>query len=124
MNTFRSLSLFLFLFCFSCDKPLPELKGIDAVKWKEDKNGCNQVRSSMKSAIDREKGKLLALNQVQIVKLLGQPDRNELSTRNQKFFFYFLAPGPGCENGGESADRLAIRFNAMGLAKEVAIEGK
>jgi hypothetical protein len=122
MNIFRSLSIVIIMFCFSCDKALPVLEGIDAVKWKEDKNGCKQVRSSMKKAVDREKEKLLSLNQMQVVKLLGLPDQNELSTRNQKFFFYFLEPGPACENGNPSAERLSIRFNAVGLAKEVAID--
>lgn len=77
----------------------------------------------MTTAIDREKEKLLALDEMKIVKLLGKPDRNELFTRNQKFYEYFLEPSPEC--GGNStkvAKKLVIRFNAMGLAKEVAIE--
>ena len=60
---------------------------------------------------------------MQIVKLLGRPDQNELSTRNQKFFYYFLEPAPACGTATDSLSaRLSIRFNAVGLAKEVAIE--
>lgn len=76
----------------------------------------------MRESIESQKEKLLALDQLQIVELLGRPDQNELSKRNQKFFYYFIEPGPVCANATDSlAARLAIRFNAMGLAKEVAI---
>ena len=122
MRISKSLSLCLLLLFFSCKKNLPALEGIDKTRWEADKNGCGNVRTSMRAAIDEQKEKLLALDQMQIVKLLGRPDQNELTTRNQKFFYYFLEPGPLCESAsGDDAERLAIRFNAMGLAKEVAI---
>lgn len=60
---------------------------------------------------------------MQIVELLGRPDRNELYKRNQKFYYYYLTPAPECANyNANSSTRLAIRFNAMGLAKEIMIE--
>ena len=117
------LSIFLVLIFVSCDKPLPTLEGIDAERWTEDKNACDKDRTSMREAIDREKEKLLSLDQMQIVALLGRPDQNELLKRNQKFFYYFLEPGPECGGTADStAEKLVIRFNAMGLAKEVSIE--
>lgn len=122
MRIFKWLSLFLFVLCISCDKPLPELEGLDTQRWQEDKNGCNNVRVTMREVIDREKEKLLGLDQIQIVRLLGKPDQNELSSRNQKFFYYFLEPGPACDKSDSAAAKLAIRFNAVGLAKEVALE--
>lgn len=110
------------LILYGCSKPLPDLKGIDRDRFAEDKNACNNVRRSMRNAIVDQKEKLLALNQMQVVRLLGRPDVNELSSRNQKFFYYFLEPGPDCGAGADSsAERLAIRFNAVGLAKEVAL---
>jgi len=120
MNIFRLPSL-LFLLCLSCGKPLPTLEGIDSGRWTEDKNACGDARASMRIAIEREKEKLLGLGQMEVVKLLGKPDQNELFSRNQKFFYYFLEPGPPC-GGDSTADRLTIRFNAVGLAKEVLIE--
>ena len=123
MSTFRWLSILLLLFSFSCDKPLPTLEGMDLKKWREDKDACQDIRSSMREAIEGQKEKLLALDQMQVVNLLGRPDVNELSTRNQKFFYYFLEPAPRCEVAADStALKLVIRFNAMGLAKEVAVE--
>lgn len=121
MNICKSLS-FIFLFCIACGTPLPNLEGIDKVKWEEDKNGCNNIRITMRESLDSQKDKLLALDQMQIVDLLGRPDQNELSKRSQKLFYYYIEPGPACSNATDTlAARLAIRFNAMGLAKEVAI---
>ena len=123
MNICKSLSISLLIIFLSCDKPMPSLQGVDLHQWELDKNACNGDRAGMRESIDREKEKLLSLTQMQVVELLGRPDQNELSTRNQKFFYYFVEPGPVCGNKGDSAaKRLAIRFNAMGLAKEVAIE--
>jgi hypothetical protein len=77
----------------------------------------------MINALQTEKDKLLSLNEMQIVDLLGRADQNELLKRNQKFFSYFLTPGPDCNNQEDTTSiRLVIRFNAMGLAKEVTIE--
>lgn len=106
----------------SCDKPLPEFQGVDTQRWEQDRNACNGVRAGMRESIDKEKNKLLSLTQMQIVSLLGRPDQNELSSRNQKFFYYFIQPSSACGTRSDSlAEKLAIRFNAMGLAKEVAI---
>lgn len=106
----------------ACDKPLPSFEGVDIAQWQEDKNGCNGTRNSMKDAMDSEKDKLLSLGQMEIVKLLGRPDQNELSSRNQKLFYYFIEAGPPCGNGVDSLTaKLVIRFNAVGLAKEVGI---
>jgi hypothetical protein len=125
MNICKSLSL-LFLICMACGNPLPTLEGIDKVRWEEDKNGCGNVRRAMRESIDSQKEKLLGLDQLQIVELLGRPDQNELSERSQKFFYYYIERGPSCPDATDTlAARLAIRFNAMGLAKEVAaVRGK
>jgi hypothetical protein len=114
--------LFIAVITFSCGKKLPELTGIDKPLWIEDKNACNGKRSKMIKAMQDEKDKLLALDEMQIVELLGRPDQNELYKRNQKFFYYFMESAPTCPNSGSTPARLVIRFNAMGLAKEVSIE--
>ena len=109
-------------FTFSCGKSLPELEGIDPQAWKDDRNGCAHKRESMIDAIKKEKNKLLALNEMEVIKVLGRPDRNELFKRNQKFYYYFLEPASECAEHGETPKKLSIRFNAMGLAKEVVVE--
>jgi hypothetical protein len=107
----------------SCDKPLPELKEIDITAWKNDKHGCKGVRAIAIDELEEQKDQLLGLREMQIIDLLGKPDQNELYKRNQKFFYYNLQPGSECiEQTSTSITRLTIRFNAVGLAKEINIE--
>lgn len=91
--------------------------------WREDRNGCAGVRAGEIAKMEHQKGKLLGLSELDIVKVLGKPDVNELSKRNQKFYYYYIESGPACGALKESNPvALAIRFNAMGLAKEVRLE--
>ncbi len=122
MPHFKSLSFLLTLFLFvSCGKPLPELNGIDLTSWKSDKNGCLGKRSKEIEAITSEREKLKALSEMDLVNLLGRPDENQLLTRNQKIYTYYLEPGPACKNSSPNPRKLVLRINAMGLAKETLI---
>jgi hypothetical protein len=110
-------------FFTACNKELPELDGIDKKEWIADKNGCLLKRRGMIDAVQKEKLKLLSLDEMQIVALLGKPDHNELYKRNQKFYNYYLQGYPGCSDATDTiAMRLVIRFNAVGLANEVSVE--
>lgn len=106
----------------SCGKSLPEISGVDLTSWKKDHQGCNGVRKSMEEALQTQKNKLLGLSEMEIIELLGRPDENELFKRNQKFYHYFLEPSASCAEPTQDPLKLIIRFNAMGLAKEVALE--
>ncbi len=121
MQRLSWLSL-LFLVLLSCGKALPSFEGLDLERWKEDKNGCIGDRAQSIQALESQKDKLKSLSQMEVVNLLGRPDRNELYKRNQKFFYYFLEPGVVCGIEKENPKRLSVRFNAVGLAKEVVIE--
>jgi hypothetical protein len=107
---------------FSCGPTAPDLEGIDTELWKSDKYGCLQQRQQFIAAITSQKDKLKSLTEDDVIDLLGRPDQNELYSRNQKFYRYFLEPGPSCENAMANPKRLIIRFNAIGLAKEVSVE--
>jgi len=104
-----------------CGKPLPELNNIDLEKWKNDKFACGHEREKMRESLTAQTDKLKGLSQDDVVKLLGRPDENELYKRNQKFFYYYLTPGKKC-NQDSVPQKLSLRFNAMGFAKEVLIE--
>ena len=112
----------LLLIVWSCGKPLPTLDGLDEASWKSDKYGCLNQRSTFMISLITQKSKLKSLTEDDIIDLLGRPDQNELYTRNQKFYRYFLEPGASCENAIPNPKRLIIRFNAIGLAKEVSVE--
>ncbi|HEY3401886.1 MAG TPA: hypothetical protein VGK59_00780 [Ohtaekwangia sp.] len=123
MNVYswRSVCL-LMLLISSCGKSLPELKGIDIESWKADKNGCSRKREPFIENIREQKNELLSLNEMQVVEILGSPDRNELYKRNQKFYYYYLQPSENCPTSASHPLRLSIRFNAMGLAKEISLD--
>ncbi len=116
------LSGVLLFLLLGCGKDLPTLQGIDIEKWKSDKNACLGDRASMKQPMVTEMGKLKGLKEMDIVALLGRPDANELYKRNQKFYYYFLSPGPGCSSHDSVTQRLVLRFNAMGYAQVVSID--
>jgi hypothetical protein len=119
----KKLSPLLIVLLCGCSKPLPHFKNLDLAAWENDKNGCSRYREQQFEVFNQQKEKLLALKELQIVELLGKPDRNELYKRNQKFYYYYLLPSPDCGiDSLAKASRLAVRFNAMGLAKEVIIE--
>lgn len=114
--------LSLILLCAGCGKSLPVLENVDLKEWKSDKNGCLGKRAAMEVALSAQKEKILTLSETQVIQLLGRPDQNELYKRNQKFYSYFITPAPACDSPSLKSTKLVIRFNAMGLAKEVAIE--
>lgn len=109
-----------FVLLFGCGKPLPSLEGIDVRKWKDDKNGCGHYREKTIIPLQSQSEKLKGLSEDEVITLLGRPDRNELYRRSEKFFEYFLKPGPLCRQDSTHLI-LSIRFNAVGLAKEVEI---
>ena len=119
----KNPSLFaLALLIVACGKPLPDLSPIDLAQWKEDKAGCNEVRYSFVEELKIQKDELKGLSEKDIIELLGRPDRNELYKRNQKFYYYDIEPGKKCDSTIKDTQQLIVRFNAMGMAKEVSIE--
>lgn len=119
----RSSFILVVILFMGCGKPLPTLQNFDSEKWKDDKNGCKGDRKLLQTSLNDQRTELLGFEELQLVELLGRPDQNELSKRNQKFYYYFIDPGPDCgEKVDSTARRLTIRFTAMGISKEVLIE--
>lgn len=105
-----------------CTPQAPALENFDAQAWKEDRYGCDQKRKAQLASLLNQKEKLLALDEMEIVNTLGNPDQHELYTRNQKFYYYFIEPSSRCDSTVTQAKRLTIRFNAVGLAKEINVQ--
>lgn len=99
-----------------------KLEGFDAEKWKTDDNGCNGQRISMKEIFEFQHEKILGLHENELKAMLGKPDKQELYVRSQKFFVYYLEPGPLCQKGNEFPLTLHIRFNSLGFTNEVFLE--
>ena len=114
-----SLSVLIFL---ACGPAVPELKDVDLTAWKSDREACLGDRTGMAEAIVDQKNKLLGLSEMDVINLLGKPDRNELYSRNQKFYHYFLDPSAQCASPDSIPRMLSLRFNAVGLVQEAAVE--
>lgn len=119
----RSLLLSLFVFILiGCSKPLPELTGIDLSEWKDDPHGCKRLRERYLEAIKTQRDKLKGLSELDLVRLLGNPDQKDLRERQERFYYYYIFPGTKCSDGSMTATQLIIRFNATGVSREVAVE--
>lgn len=118
----RTLLLSAIVILVSCNSAVPTLEGVDLQAWKNDRQGCLGKRAPFEESLRGQRDKLKGLSEMDVVKLLGRPDRNDLSERNEKYYYFFIDPAPGCEAGDSAATRLIIRFNATGISREVAIE--
>jgi hypothetical protein len=119
-----TITAIIILLSMSCRPKQEDFRGIDMAQWRADEQGCDGARMESKDTFAAQKDKVLTLSEWEVVKVLGTPDRHELSKRNQKFYYYYLEPHGDCSTADSTTKplRVAIRFNAMGLAKEVRIE--
>lgn len=116
---------FLCLLGLNACSSAPDTFGkLDVQRWRADRNGCNSIRLTMLDALKAEQQNLKGKSANEIGDLLGRPDVNQLADRNQKFYVYFLAKGPQCEQPGSrsSAPTVALRMSAMGVVTEVTYQ--
>jgi hypothetical protein len=114
--------LCVLIVCASCSRPVPELDQFDQKSWKDDFKGCKGVRGSLLTSLKEQRDKLKGLSEQDLVTLLGRPDANDLSEHHEKFYYYFIEPGPGCPGVDSAGLSLIIRFNATGVSKEIVFE--
>lgn len=111
----RSALFALPLLLFSCYQA-PKIEGFKKESW-EKPISCEQNRMEAAKVLLQNEQILLSANQNEISELLGDPDEHELYGRNQKFFYYNLMLF--CDS--LPAQRLSIRFDALGRLKEMNI---
>jgi hypothetical protein len=102
----------------SCERKI-KIKGFDEELWKTDRDGCSGNRKEQLSTLLVSKEKLLGISEQSIMDFLGTPDRNDLYARRQKFYIYYIDPGPACTASVSLQTMLIIRFNATGYSNEV-----
>lgn len=120
-----AVSIVLVTTSFSCSQK--RVMHFDADHWREDTSGCHGSRMKIYEKLMKYKKDLLALNNEEIIKILGPPAFNELYKRNQKFFIYHITPASSCAKNninGEELLYLIIRFNAVGLSTEIYINNR
>lgn len=114
------INIVLIFLITACKREIP-IEGFDAEVWKNDRLGCKGERDQLVPVLLEQREEILGLTEADILKTLGRPDFQELSKRNQKFYFYHVVPGSQCENGlsGEKENTFQIRFNSIGYANEI-----
>lgn len=95
-----------------------KLEKFDSLAWKTDRDGCSGVRASMKENLLKSKYTMRGLTTKEVLDLMGYPDAEELADRNQKYYIYFIEPGPECTWFSGKATALYVRFSAVGIANE------
>ena len=118
-------SFLLFLFSFSllsCHTSV-DIENFDEAAFRADPNGCAGARADMKESLFVADKYLKGLTQEEIWATLGKPDRQELATRSQKYYVYYVDPAPECsEDSTDLPLTLFVRFSAMNRASEIKYE--
>ncbi|MGB3778146.1 MAG: hypothetical protein WA960_07280 [Tunicatimonas sp.] len=106
----------------SCQSAV-DIENFDEAAFRSDPNGCTGVRADMKEALFAADRHLKGLTQEDIWATLGKPDRQELATRSQKYYVYYVDPAPACMGDSTSLPlTLFVRFSAMNRASEIKYE--
>lgn len=113
---------FSFLLMTGCRKEV-KLENVDATSWAQDKNGCNGYRKENIATLMQQKDKILGLNQIELNKVLGKPDKVALYKRSQRFYVYYLN-GYACSGDSimKQLTSMQIRLSAMDIANEIFIQ--
>lgn len=109
----------------SCASKVP-LDGMDAELFAADAKACNGYRSGIQGKAAAAAQPLLGHDEKDVIATLGNPEVKELAGRSQKFFRYFLTPGPTCKHdqgAGEAGPMLVllVRFNSLNRVNEISI---
>ena len=118
------LIVFLLILPSGCSrkkKKANRLEKLETEVWINDKNGCTGDRMEMKNQLLALKHNMRGMKFGDIESYLGKPDGQELYNRNQKYYIYYIEPGPKCKNAIESTQALFVRFSAVGIANEFTI---
>lgn len=115
-------SIFIFVLMSACTKSNKNL-GFNTEEWKGDKLACNGVRSKTIEQFVQAEEQLMGLNQRELFETLGKPDKQELHSRGQKFFTYFLQPGGQCPgHNGKQGRAARIRLSALNIVNEISYD--
>lgn len=123
ISILRALIILVFI-AYGCgvkEKKSNRLLKFDSEVWINDKNGCEGKRLNLKNQLLSLKHNMRGFKTGEIENILGKPDAQELYERSQRYYIYFLDPGPKCENAVTKPQALFVRFSAVGIANEFTI---
>lgn len=123
-NMNRILSAALLAVCLGCAGP-DSLGKLNLKAWRDDRGACNGVRPGLLDDFMAVRDQIKGIHSNDLGKMLGRPDINQITDRNQKLYIYYVEKGPQCDGnvGAKSnAKSVALRVNAVGLVSEVTIQ--
>ena len=102
----------------------PELGNFDLAKWKGDRGGCKNERTTQIAEIKKLRQQLKGISSNDMLDMFGKPDIQRLTERNQEYFVYFLEKGTHCGTLRPVSDSksMIVRFSAMKLATEITFQ--
>ena len=108
----------------SCGHSLPDFPDFDAGTWRRDSYACQNQRARLLPILEKHRTELLGARTNAIDAFLGRPDGAELDEQTEKTYFYYIEPGPQCEQGHprSAANKLLIHFGATGTVTEIRYE--
>ena len=109
---------FALITLFACSSNY-SLDNFNSDDWIADKNGCEMKRARLVEDLVNRKEELFSHGQKDIIAVLGKPNRHELYSRNKKAFVYYVSGGSVCTKSEDTQEKLVIRFDGIGRAKEV-----
>ncbi len=124
---------FVFLFvgsslfgALSCSPAPDKLGSLDLVKWRSDRGGCKNVRSTLEKDFVKIQNEILGKHIDEVGYIFGRPDIQQLGSRDQKFYVYFLEKGIHCDDITQksAAQKVILRFNAVGLLSEITFQAR
>lgn len=101
-----------------------DIPNFDEEAFQHDYQGCAGIRNKMKEQLFAITSELKGLTQTEMRNTLGKPDRQELASRNQKYFVYFIEPSADCSQDTVQQEPLTmyIRFSAVDRVTEVSFQ--
>jgi hypothetical protein len=121
----KRLLLLLSLFALSnCAGP-DSLGTLNLKAWRNDRGACNGVRPTLFNDFMAVRDQLKGIHSNDLGKMLGRPDINQITDRNQKLYIYYVEKGPQCAGNTaakSNAKSVALRVNAVGLVSEVTVQ--
>ena len=117
MSTGKLISIVL-ITLMACSSNF-SLNNFNSDDWIADRNGCEMKRSGLVEDLVNRKEELFGHGQKDIVAVLGKANRHELYSRNKKAFVYYVSGGAACSMPEDTQEKLVIRFDGIGRAKEV-----
>lgn len=118
----RAFYLLGFLFLAACGQKAQLLTEEEQQRFRQDRLGCEGERKAFIQKLRENKDIFLEMTDLEVRQQLGSPNREELYTRTQKFFVYYLEAGPQCENQGQMPPRiLQLRLSAVNRVNEAVV---